>query len=770
MEARPTRGKRGQTQGAQLRVVDDNPSENCHCKRLCFRGCSSVWPVRWRRCFAVFLLVAGTVQLFSTETSEAANGQPSASQTSLPNLLSSPVDSASFVRPLAPDILHRTLPDRRARRLVQAYIGSILQWDDILLARIEPVPGKPDCAYYGGKTQQENDIRPITYAAMVNAFLAEAELPGCELSPERRQRMRADAVAALRYLLQAHVTGNGDCVNGRRWGNQWQSAMWARSVGLACWFMWCELPDDLKQGVARLVEFEADRFLKLKPKSRELLDTGAEENAWNAQMLSLACNLMPKHPRAVQWADAAKLWMYNSLSVAADAHDGHRGDDSRAIKDWVCTTNAHPDFTVENHGIVHVGYLKNTVSMLLENALPYLLTGAPVPQASHHHTAEGFEVVLRCMGWEAAPVYFSGNDWKLVQTQSEDLMKYALMSLLAGNRNAAYLEEVAIGFVARQQRLEDGYYNVRRDIEYGGLCATRLITACLAHATLGAGAEPVSETAFNRHISGVTLLEYGKVLFHRTPTKFASFSWGPKRMGLALPTDGLSVVWPHFASYVGEINGQDASATRAKLRAVRHETHPDGFTMTVVLDRFSGAVEQSVSFTSLPDDIVIYLERLKMADGFQLRSRETGIVGLEYELGRNARALFTAAGKLKTLGGGGEPAVRTFETNWLNISDRVGHVVIRQPGRRNYVRHHDEAAGGGRVPKLQEWLSLIGDESTSDSTTREDWVCLVTFLNQKHRDTAKSAERVRFTVDDQHAVCRIGRHEVRADFSTVKPH
>ncbi len=698
----------------------------------------------------------------------AAEGQSPLPQRRVPEQSGSAADPTAFVQPLAPKVFQRTPADARTRRLVQAYFNSVLRWDELLLARIEPVPGRPGCAYYGGGGHEENDIRPITYAALVNAFLAEYAPPSGSLPRERRQRMRDDAIAVLRYVTQGHATGDGTCLNGKRWGNQWQSAMWARSAGMAGWFLWGELPDDLKRGVARLVEFEADRFLKLKPKSSQSGDTGAEENAWNAQALSLACNMMPAHPRAAPWAKAAKLWMYNSLSVAADSRNARAGDDGRAISDWVCTTNAHSDFTVENHGLVHVGYLKTTVSMLLEGALPYLLTGTSAPQACQHHTAEGFEVVLRCMGWDAAPIYFSGNDWKNVQTQPTDVMSYALMSLLAGDRNAAYLEALALDRTARLQAVEGGYYNVRRDLESGGMCATRMIAACLAHTQIGAGAKPATAAEFNRHVRGVTLLEHGKVILHRTPTKFASFSWGPKRMALALPTDGNSVVWPHFASYVGQVNGEDASAVRAKLRAARHETRSDGFTVTATLERFKGAVEQSVSFTSLPGDATVYIERLKVAAGFPLRSRETGIVGLEYEIGRNERRLFTAAGKIRTLGKGGEPAVRVLETDWLNIADRVGHVVCRQPARRNVVRHHDEAAGSGRVPQLQEWLSLIGDDDSARPASGEDWACLVTFLNQKHGDTARAAKRVQFTVVGECAVCRIGNDEVRVDFGSLE--
>ncbi len=658
--------------------------------------------------------------------------------------------------------------DRRTRRLMRTCHDSVREWCGILRQRAEAVPGMEDAVYYGGGTNREDDIRAIAYAALANAFLAEVTGPGRMPPSGERDRARADAVGALRYLARSHVTGTEECVNGGQWGNQWQSAMWARSVGLAGWILWGKLDAELQAGVARLVEFEADRFLRLAPKSSEYEDTGAEENAWNAQMPSLACNMMPGHPRAARWAEAVKRWMYNSLSVAADAEDDRPGDDGRPISGWVTTVNAHPDFTVENHGLVHVGYLKTTIAMLLEGAVPYLLTGSDPPQACLHHAEDAFQVLLKCMAWDASPVFFSGNDWKLVHTQNSDLAVYALLSLLAGNRHAAHLEAVGLPYIRRMQKVEGGYYNVRRDIEFGGVCATRLIACYLAHGILGAGAEPASEAEFDRAANGVTYLAHAKVVLHRTPTKFASFSWGPKCMALALPRDGNWVIWPHFSSYVGSVAPTEEPASKEVEKTFRPQLRDDGFSVTGVLTRFAGGLEQAISYTSLPDDVTVYIERLTRQEGFRIALRETGIIGLEYGLGANERTLRGAQGRTEAIGLGGEgPRTVEMPTAWLNIDGRVGHVVRRIPDGPNVMRYHDEVAGSGRVPKLQEWISLVGDAGDNAASHWPSWACVVTFLNQNARQTASMARGVGFTVEADAATCRIGSRTIRADFGRM---
>jgi hypothetical protein len=714
--------------------------------------------------YRLALMRAGVI-LFILALCLPAAGRAQTNSPGLVVLLPQPV-RPQMVASLPRERFTTASKNARTRELMNRLYKSVELWGAVLRQRCQPVPGKPDCAYYGDGGNQENDIRPLAYAALVNAFLATTEPPSGGMSATDRRRAADECIRLLRYLAQGHVTGQGACQNGKRWGGQWQSAFWARSAVLAGWILWADLDPDLKAGLCRILIHEADRFLQQPPKSSLKNDTGAEENAWNAQMLSLASRMMPTHLHAAQWDRAAKLYCYNSLSVAADRASSQVGDDNRSVREWVTTTNAHPDFTVENHGIVHLGYLKTTLSMLLENSLPYLLTGTPVPRACLHHVPEGFAVLVRCMAWDAAPIYFSGNDWKITHTQATDTMSYSLISLLLKDRQAAYLEQVGLDHLLRIQKQEHGYYNVRRDLESSGHAATRLIAAYLVHAVLGQGAEPLSPAEFDRSISGTCYLPEGRTILHRTPSKFASFTWSQKRMALTFPQNGNWIVWPHFSSGPGLINGQDASARYASLRGFTHQITSNSFTVSGVLDRHKGAVQQAFFFASLPGDLTVYIERLRTQKDFALRSRETGVIGLEYEFGKNQHTLYGQHGALTALGVGGDrPRVVELSTDWLNISDRIGYIVRRYPPAQNVMRFHDEIGGAGRIPKLEEWLSLIGEEVAGTAPADSDWACLVTFANQKKAQTAGQAGKVQFSVRGDTAICRIGGQEIRATLS-----
>ncbi|MBN1419639.1 MAG: hypothetical protein JXP34_12750, partial [Planctomycetes bacterium] len=682
-----------------------------------------------------------------------------------------PESEEAAVRPIPEKALSPDPGDAPSRRLIEEYYDSILRWGRVVADEVRPVPDRPGQLYLGLPGHVEDHVRPTAYAAMVLAFLAEFRAPGTSLrglgdagdGDEERAKDRAAAIGLLRYLTAGHASGEGTCLNGKPWGNQWQSAMWARAAGMGGWLAWPHADEGLRRDVVRMIAFEADRFVEQAPKSRVRDDTGAEENAWNASIVALACAMMPDHSRAGAWERAAKRYMYNTFSVSADARDDSPADDGRRVRDWVTTVNAHDDYTVENHRLVHVGYLKNAAAELQENAIHWLLAGRPVPRACRHHLPEVFRILVSCMAWDGAPVYFGGNDWKVVHTQATDVILYAMRHLLEGDACAAYLEDVALRRLRLQQRAEGGYYNVRRDPEYGGLCATRLIACCLAHGIVGRIRVPIAPEGFDRMASGVTRFEAGRAVIHRTPEKFASFTWAQKRLALALPRGEDRLTWPHFASYLGIIDGEDSSERRAALEDLEVGVESDGFRASGRLVRAKGKLAQDFLYVSPAGPRTVYVERLRPREGYRLQSRETGIIGLEYPVGGNARTLRGAFGAVTATGCGGEAATRLLRSDWLNIDDRVGYVIARTDGVPNVIRHHDLAGGEGRVPKLQEWLSLVGEDEPA-LPAGGSWACVVTFLAQPAGETAEWARRVRLVADGSRGTCRIGDETIAVEF------
>jgi F5/8 type C domain-containing protein len=667
------------------------------------------------------------------------------------------------VRPLPNSLFVKPDEEDRNGQLLAAYRQAIARWGDVLAERIVPVPERTAEAFYGRGGNREDDVRPIGYAVMVNAILWRID---------GEDRTRNDASAALRYLTASHVTGPSTCLNGKKWGDAWQSAMWARAAGVGAWALWDELDRDLRLATARMIEHEADRFLDRAPKSSVNRDTGAEENAWNALILSLATNMMPRHPRAEAWGHSAKRYLYNVFSVPADAQDTSPGDNGLAVNTWVTTTNAHADFTVENHGLVHMGYQKTSIAQLLENAVHYLAVGSPPPLACRHHVSDATELLYQCAGWDGAPVYFGGNDWKIVHTQPTDLPIYAVLSILANDQQAALQEERGLDRVTSLQAAEDGFFNVRRDLEYGGLCASRLAACYLAHAARGPGADPLPPEKFDQQMTGVSHLEEGRAILHRTPDKFASFAFGPKWMALTLPCGSDRTVWPHYASYLGLIDGEAPTEEQAVKIRLSPPTHDDGFWVVGRLNRCGSKLLHDFAFISPTADVTIYVERLHYQHGFRPDTRETGIIGHEYDISSNHRTLFGRFGSLQVQGTGGETKTHKLATDWLNVGNRIGYVIKRFPETQNVVRYHDLTKGTGRVPKLQEWFSLIGN--ASESGADEQWACIVTYPNRSAEETDRLVDAAKLQADANTAAVSLHREAVpesttfRVDFGASR--
>ena len=51
--------------------------------------------------------------------------------------------------------------------------------------------------------------------------------------------------------------------------------------------------------------------------------------------------------------------------------------------------------------------------------------------------------------------------------------------------------------------------------------------------------------------------------------------------------------------------------------------------------RCRGKLVHDFFFASPAGDYTVYIERLRPQEGFRLKSRETGVIGLEYPLGEN---------------------------------------------------------------------------------------------------------------------------------------
>ena len=114
------------------------------------------------------------------------------------------------VRPIPERMFKPTGGSERNGRLLRACVESLSRWAEVLDGRVEPVPGRPGQCYYGRGGHREDDVRPITYAAMVNAMLS-------RIVPMGRTGTAQEIVDAVLFLASpkaSFITGEILNVNG----------------------------------------------------------------------------------------------------------------------------------------------------------------------------------------------------------------------------------------------------------------------------------------------------------------------------------------------------------------------------------------------------------------------------------------------------------------------------------------------------------------------------------------------------------------------------
>ncbi|MBN2023312.1 MAG: hypothetical protein JW809_11035 [Pirellulales bacterium] len=569
-------------------------------------------------------------------------------------------------------------------------------------------PTEPECGYIGWGGHGEKDINANIQMAHLYAILAHFGQYDERVAGVSREEAMRRVRGVIRYCCFTHVTGPHACTSGKHWGGGWHDASWSTVLAHAVWLAWPELDDDTREMAARVIAAEADRFLDAAPLSGKIDNTQAESNAWNSRTLAIAAVMFPMHPHASQWRDAYQRWSMNTLSVAADKTNDTLVD-GKPVRQWVTTENVHPDFTIENHGIVYPVYMWASMDGLCQSALYHRIAGLAPPETSFHHMKDVYEAYKRLQTWEGLPAYVNGSD-KFLHLQVADIVVHSFFAQMLGDREAAHLEQVELNILERMQaRFADGrLYPVEEVGEWSrvGNLSVSLGGSYLLHYVCRADVSPVTPDEFDRRIGGASYFPHGKFLLHRTPEKLVSLAWAkPHRvMGLAIPRDGSWLVTPHVHGFVGAVREDGKRPDqRIAIQDLQKTVQKDSFSVSMAALRCGGKVEHRWTFASLSGPEVVFTEKMVAVKPVVLAEVETGVMGIGRELGSDAITLRSADG-VRTIGGpaGATDQTYAFPDGKLTVGDRFAY-AWRGTGEVSYIhrgqpaRVHGAPGGYGRV-------------------------------------------------------------------------
>jgi len=387
-------------------------------------------------CAAIGALVAVTVAPAALgEVDPARASAPGDRPEELRNVvLAKPAASgqtmAREVTPITWSRFTRGLPDdaqseRLRRILLNTNRYALLTW-------FPETYGSQDDYYLDLGGTGEASIRPpgseaLALAASLATGAYDEDVAGAPAEEAREVAVRITASIAALHKANRQ---NG-------WGDAWQSALWAYNAAFAGWLLWDDLPAADKENLARMVAYEADRFLFYEVPYYQLPDgtivtpgdTKAEENAWNAAFLNLAVSMMPHHPNRAVWQHKAIELMVSAYSRPADLHDD-TSINGKPVSQWLNGSNIADDGTLVNHNRIHPDYF-TSIANSAGAPIAYGLAGLPTPKAAfwnaalvydtlvdHEFTAPpyaapGGTIYRRGENGEAiADIYYpQGNDW-----------------------------------------------------------------------------------------------------------------------------------------------------------------------------------------------------------------------------------------------------------------------------------------------------------------------------------------------------------------------
>ncbi len=230
--------------------------------------------------------------------------------------------------------------------------------------------------------ETKGGIRPAAQAAYSLAVALFTNAYDSSLTNVANDKAKECALIIMKSLAKDHMANEGI---DHPWGDQWQSAQWASKTAVSGWILWDYLDESDRRNIARMIEFEANRFLDKIPSSANenyVKDTHAEENGWDATGIQTACALLPQHENYDRWYNKLIEYRLNALAIPSDSLN-EKLINNRIVKDCVHGYNIDSLGAAGNHGAYpHPDYMAAPLRHTIEGALFFKLAGIPVPEAN----------------------------------------------------------------------------------------------------------------------------------------------------------------------------------------------------------------------------------------------------------------------------------------------------------------------------------------------------------------------------------------------------
>jgi hypothetical protein len=395
--------------------------------------------------------------------------------------------------------------------------------------------------------------------------------------------------------------------------------------------------------------------------------------------------MFPTHPHANTWHEAVVKYMMNTLCTDADTRDEELVD-GRAVNQWVGGANLQPDFTLENHNIFHPSYVGCSCYFLTQAQMYYTFAGRPIPQAASHHLGDTwrmFQSILLPWGEAAYP---QGMDWELHGLPFIDL--YATLATHDKDPFAARMEQSILQYMRAWQKMGEGslaFPGSRLGITRQSINAEQAAYGFLAHKIFGPPADALTAKQAATQEQGVRDYPYLDFIAHRTETKFVSFSWKNRIMGLLIPIGDGHEDNPDFSTPIasGFVGSFDLSPRGdVKMKVVEHfrKQTANGFETSGTVLINGGRLKQRLRMFSVGSQTVVYEDRVTAESDVTVEVERGVPVGIENDQITGGTRLITDKDGESRFEQASPKHQATLAGSWVNADGRLGMVTLAGAG------------------------------------------------------------------------------------------
>ena len=509
---------------------------------------------------------------------------------------------------------------------------------------------------------------------------------------------------ARKSLIFAYSTHKANklqtCVAGDYWGSTsktdyvWESSLWAMSVAYSAYFQYDSLSTTQKQYVQNLVKAECNYELARTIPTGYVVDSKAEENGWEANILACALGLYPNDALASQWFDRLRAFAINSYSHISDATDATVIDptyNTKTIKDYYQGKNLFDDYTLQNHNFFHASYQQVVIQELCESflALKMFQTGIYGTEkwktnALLHNNQNVMDKVLNKLALADGDLAMpNGNDWSLFTY--DQIATYATMACFHKDPNALMLENLVYkNLKARLTTTTDGSWMLRPDAgaRRMGVQAHRVMMTWLMHEMSStASLTPTKWVDFRKNYEKAELFSTQNLVRASTEARFTCFSWSAgikSYTGYFNPNspDKNKIVVPYKANNTGNLLGWytvSGKATNAVPTVSGiYDLKGNSYTMNGVINTNDASLTNNFAIYSTPGNALIYLDYVKANSTVTITGARGGLLNISTDnFTKLQRTIYHNGGRYQTDG----TTTLKLATSWANIDNQIGIVT-----------------------------------------------------------------------------------------------